>query len=262
MAFGISTKGVPRLYNYAAASRHEHDVTPIRGKDIKPLGKRTAQHMQILRYGAGTADERVACRLYSTDCVVFYENGTIKLDHGGHVTQSTATFMSAVLGPYVYQHDGHLMYVREGKTYVIPMRGLTIAPNGDVQDPPQVTIHTLNRKAVKEVRAKYQRLKDMAVAMCRLQDGVPASNEYPLDLYLPETEDDYGEFIQRLMSSCATAYPHTGLGTPIRVLRCSDVTLVNKLDNMILKQYRDVVFERTVLPPGVYKKDKYAKFFE
>jgi hypothetical protein len=87
--FGISTDGLPRIRDYAAAKRHFDSITPIRGGNsgIRPIGKRSKNHMQIVE-GNNERGPYYAAKLYDTECVRWYETeGTIwcRLDAaGGH----------------------------------------------------------------------------------------------------------------------------------------------------------------------------------
>ena len=60
MGYSVNTNHLPYFRNFEQASQREKSTTPIRGKTIKPLGKRRAQHMQILRLNEGTELEAIA----------------------------------------------------------------------------------------------------------------------------------------------------------------------------------------------------------
>ena len=96
--YGISTKGLPRIHNYAEAERLFHTIKPVRGKPhIRPLGYRRKQHMRICN---GTRDGKnyYAALLYSTEVIRWFEDGTITLNCNNWVTQSTAAFIDRVCG--------------------------------------------------------------------------------------------------------------------------------------------------------------------
>ena len=69
--------GMPRLTNYQEALTSFNNIKPIAGNGknagIKPLGKRDKPENQILLRHDGS----IACRLYSTDVVVFNTDDTI-----------------------------------------------------------------------------------------------------------------------------------------------------------------------------------------
>lgn len=81
------------LYNFYAT--RWASIKPIRGRavDIRPLRKRTKQSEQIVRNVADDGVVSYACRLYSTDCVEYYPDGTITIRAGNWNTSSTASFI-------------------------------------------------------------------------------------------------------------------------------------------------------------------------
>jgi len=81
------------LYNFYASKWAS--IKPIRGRalDIRPLGKRNRQHEQIVRNVAENGSVSYACRLYSTNCVEYYPDGTITVRTGDWNTSSTASFI-------------------------------------------------------------------------------------------------------------------------------------------------------------------------
>lgn len=268
MGFSINPHHLPTLRNYERADAWEKAVKPIRGKTIKPLGDRRHQQMQILRHGEGTPEERIACRLYGTDCVTFYKDGRIFLYHGNYVTQSTMRFIDKVF-PYgrVSVRDTHVQLHMGGGVYRIPSEGLWVGPGTTIQNIVPFSVHTLNRAAAKAVRGKYAAFKQYAVQMCKLLNGdagelswsryhptakLPdlSTGEdleawYPLAMQLLHAsgENDYNQLLKRYIRKT----------TPVRIART--------LDFSILRAHRDEVFEVTTLPDGQYKKDSNAKYF-
>jgi len=97
MAFAISTRHLPCLHDYDEAKERYNSVIPIRGKapDIRPLGKRSAQHMRIEKNN-NEHGEYYAATLYSTECVRYYADGRIQVQHGNWPSQSTAAFINRV----------------------------------------------------------------------------------------------------------------------------------------------------------------------
>lgn len=97
MGFGISTRHLPRLYDYVEAKEIYNSVKPIRGRtdDTRPLGKRSAQHMRIEK-NHNEHGSYYAAVLYGTECVRYYESGKIQVQHNGWASQSTQAFIHAV----------------------------------------------------------------------------------------------------------------------------------------------------------------------
>ena len=268
MGFSINPHHLPTFRNYERADAWEKAVKPIRGKTLKPLGDRRAQQMQILRHGEGTPEERIACRLYATDCVTFYKDGRIFLYHGNYATQSTVRFIDKVF-PYgrVSVRDNHVQLHMGGGVYRIPSEGLWVGPGTTIQNIVPFSVHTLNRAAAKVVRGKYAAFKQYAVQMCKMlngETGAPSWRTYQLVAELPDmsTGEDleawYPLAMQLLHASGENAYDsaqarYIRKTTPVRVART--------LDWAILRKHRDEVFEVTTLPDGQYKKDSNAKYF-
>ena len=98
MGFGINGNDLPLIRSYGRAKEQYDAITPIRGtNNVRPLGDRRKHHQRIevaKRNGAGAAG--LACVLYNTACVTYYEDGTMHLAHDGHVTQSTCAFIERI----------------------------------------------------------------------------------------------------------------------------------------------------------------------
>lgn len=266
MSFSISTTHLPCLRNFTQASQWEQAVTPIRGSTLKPLGKRTAKHMQILRHNAGADYESIACRLYNTDCVTYYKDGRIQLYHAGYTTQSTAKFIDRIC-PYgrVFLKDGYMMFQHGGGLYAIPREGLMIGAGTTIENPLPFKVHTIDRVAAKRVRAKHKEFKEYAINMCKLSGGIAGDKtgqDHNLPLCSPDTDEGmqtWANAAPGLMRYAATPrydYPnrkYTYTTTPQALARA--------IENVMLKMYRDEVFVEETLPLGEYRKDAYKKYF-
>lgn len=93
--FGISTDGLRVIHNYDLAKGHFNSITPIRGTDVRPIGKRSKRHMQITE-GRNEHGHYYAAKLYNTECVRWYEDDRMQVRCGGWSSVSTATFIHAV----------------------------------------------------------------------------------------------------------------------------------------------------------------------
>lgn len=271
MGFSINPHHLPTFRDYNKADAWEKAIKPIRGTTIKPLGDRRMQQMKIERRNEGTDNEAVACVLYGTDCVTFYKDGRIHLNHGNYATQSTVRFIDKVF-PYgrVSVRDTHVqLHYGSGGVYRIPSEGLWVGPGTTIQNIVPFSVHTLNRAAAKAVRGKYAAFKQYAVQMCKLLNG--ETNEPPRwgirrrgDVELPDLS--MGEDLEAWYPLAMALLRESGENyfaaeerkwmrntTPVRVART--------LDSAILRKHRDEVFEVTTLPDGQYKKDSNAKYF-
>ncbi len=262
MGFGINTDETPRLYGYERASAHEQAVVPIRGSTTKPISKRKAKRMSIRREGTGTAEEAILCRLYNTDCVTYYKDGRIHIKHGGFTGPTTAAFIGAIVQRgSVHSRDNNFMYTTAGGSFLIPYDGLWLR-EWKVLDPEPFEVHTLKRDVVGPLRKKYKALKDLAIALCKLSNGVVPTLEVvgSLRAELPDEYDPKdAELAVKLMHWSSVVYDHSLLGHKRR----TSAGMINRtLDRLIFTKYRDELFSTKVLPPGEYKRDAYAKYFK
>ncbi len=263
MGFGINTDGIPRLYGYGAASAHEQAVVPIMGGTVKPIGKRRNKHMSIRREGAGTANEAILCRLYNTDCVTYYKDGRVLLQHGGFTGPTTAAFIGAIVPTgYVHSRDSNFMYTTNGAQYLIPHGGLWMR-DGVVLDPELFEVHTLKRDVVGPLRNKYKALKDLATALCKLSNGVVPTLEVvgSLRAELPDEYDPTDAELAVKLMHFASVQHYTYMNNQRH--RYTSAGMISRtLDHLIFTKYRDELFSTKVLPPGEYKRDAYAKYFK
>ena len=81
-------------YLFEHAERIYANTTPIRGqkkaKDIRPLGKRYKQWERIVKID----DDIYAFRLYTTDVVIIHRDGTMFINTGGWVSNTTTRFIN------------------------------------------------------------------------------------------------------------------------------------------------------------------------
>jgi hypothetical protein len=159
-----------------------NSVKPIRGKerdDIRPLGDRRAQHMRILKIDNDT----YACRLYNTDVVTYYRDGTIEVSTNGWDTSSTANFASACLSSrYRVSKMQNLIHLYDTHTYMYYIVGnspLKIYPTGEVTGYVIPTKQLVDRQASKEKREPYKPfIEFMQSYMKLLQMDIPAYEDY------------------------------------------------------------------------------------
>jgi hypothetical protein len=201
MGFHISTDSVPRLTSYERADIHERRVEPIRGNGrnagIKPIGKRALTHMTIRRERnvtspLGNVCMAIMCRLYETDCVTFYEDGSSKLATGGWATQSTIMFIDALIDYHAWvghapQSDGKMLYGNHGREYVWE-GSLSLDPDRVPLNDGLCVVHRVNRKAMNEVRRLNAPFKKYVQSMVKVA--------YPQDAQMSVT--NFREQCERL----------------------------------------------------------------
>ena len=180
MGFSISTDFTVDSF-FAAESKY-NNTKPIRGKewqDIRPLGKRSAQHMRIVKIN----DDAYACRLYNTDVVTYYRDGRVEVTTGGWDTQSTRAFMQACL-PWrysAYRVNNYLhIYDSKAGAYYVMSGVMTIDTNtGEITGYKVPTKSVVDREATKPKREIFKPfLKFAKVYIETLQMEIPRPESY------------------------------------------------------------------------------------
>lgn len=101
---GHRADNMPALSGHAEALEYWQATKPVRGRnyDMRPLGRgyyRKFQQFTISKqYG-----ERVACTLYSTDCVIFDPDGSIEINPWS--SKTTNDFVNAILRKFNVRAD-------------------------------------------------------------------------------------------------------------------------------------------------------------
>lgn len=94
MSFSSSARDLPTLNSYDAAHDFWDKIKPWRNSDdtnTRPLAARACHHKTIRKL----ADGSIACRLWSTDVVVYHPDGAITID--GYNSVTTNVFVNRVL---------------------------------------------------------------------------------------------------------------------------------------------------------------------
>lgn len=122
--------------NFESAKQHHDSVKPIRGdrQQRRPLGSnRRYKHIYIIYDDLSTS---VSAVLYDTKCFTVYDNGMIKVEHGGYVTPTTLNFLDAVMPAKfgrVVRRRSRMIYVEpaSGREFVIPPEGIWLRADDD-----------------------------------------------------------------------------------------------------------------------------------
>jgi hypothetical protein len=121
---------LPRLTNYADASRREAETKPIRGDadGTKPLGDRKKKWFNIRREG-----DDVILKAHRTDVVRFKPDGDVVINNGGWVSPTTHDFFTIVLGLYTRTFDSKTWatcyFQPDGFVNAEPTHGQFVIPN-------------------------------------------------------------------------------------------------------------------------------------
>jgi len=162
---------VPSLSGYYSAKRYHDSIKPLRTTGIRHIGKRSSDNAMVVHMDR----EVVHFKLHSTNCVSFFPDGTIELNHGGWETVSTTMFMHSIAPFSVRREQNRVRVGVSGGSYAIPREGLRIK-DGVVLNPETEFNYVLNKDRAKEVRARLKPVFDRAKAI--MSATTPSSGLY------------------------------------------------------------------------------------
>lgn len=207
MAFGSGKMEFNCIYSYAQALEVWENITPWRGEErskSRPLsysGGPRKRHHSIIKY-----DGSIACELYNTDVVTFYEDGRMVLKTGGWDTNTTRDFICAAQQYSVFAHRGRT-YVRvNGLDYLVTDNGTEIK-DGVVLNPTQEETTRIEKAKAKIVRKNIAGIEQYMHTMNAISKGQLDRQE--LFRIAEEATDDYNlrEIIKNL-DDPDTVIPH------------------------------------------------------
>ena len=192
---------LPQLHSYETALGHYTQIKPIRGSNnVRPICKtkngRRKKHMQIIK-----RDDAIACRLYDTDVVTFYKDGTVEYHSGGYVSNTTHAFASGILFPNVWFASKHgNTEVFTGKrfwswrepdqvstTYHVPSsQTFKMKREGDTWvaiNPPKNIEYYLKRKEYNARRKPLKEFQDHCIRMAKLADAKEVQGDKLYDVH-------------------------------------------------------------------------------
>jgi len=273
MGFGIKTSDLPSIYTYENALRRYKTTPPIKGTTIRPLGDRRAKHKSI----SLTSLDAVACELYGTHCVVYYPDGSLHLRHGGHVTKSTADFISRIAPVSdVYVERDCLIVRVAGGEYKCGNEGLRLTRGSDGYKPVEAkpfTVTKLDRKAMNEMRKKYKPFIQYVINMGKITDFerpdhrgsrfeyLLHSQEEFLRVAEQENLDEWAELVPLVIAQAGTVkdnYVYNQGWSHVWI--CNEARVKAFIDQTIKKAHASKLFFLEKLEPGVYKKDTNRKY--
>jgi hypothetical protein len=270
--FSVNVNDVPCLSSYRQAKIHHDSIKPIRGRTLRPIGDRRKQHMTIEE----TQHEGVngiACVLYNTKVVTYFEDGRIRLDSGGYCTQSTVKFMDRLIPMghvRIGQRGHHLRWHVGGNVYKIAgnyNHELWLDAEFKPINPEPFVVHEVNRAAMKAIRAQYAPFLTYAVGIGKLMGWTPS--EKTVAAYMPHLQehilsgdlDDWAPAVEFLLRHCgrwvAGWDPSGSYG---RAWECSEAAVRNKLTTMIKRWHAREIFTEVALPIGQFKLDSNIKY--
>jgi hypothetical protein len=173
---------LPRLVTYEAASAHERDVKPIRGRspECKPIGSRKDTQFTIRR----EADESIVARCYLGDLIRWCPDGRVFVANGGWASVTSHDFISRVLRgclsastydgktwvTYYYASGDYRSYpLAEGGQWFV--RG--VYDNLIPETPNYPVTHVINPPAMRAARKEIAPFVAYFMAMMKLTEWAP-----------------------------------------------------------------------------------------
>jgi hypothetical protein len=192
---------LPELHSYEQALGHYTQIKPLRGSNnVRPICKtkngRRKKHMQIIK-----RDEAIACRLYDTDVVTFYKDGTVEFNSGGFISNTTHSFASGILFPHVWfatkLGNTEVMTGKRfwswsepdqvtGSYHVPPSQTFKMKREGDTWvaiDPPKHFEYYLKRKEYNARRKPLKEFQDHCIRMAKLADAKEVQGDQLYDVH-------------------------------------------------------------------------------
>lgn len=229
-----TTRAMPRLRTYKDAADYEAKVKPIRGdKDkLKPLGKRSQKYRHIRRedngdIGVYTYKEQMVLRFKPNGDVLVYDCACWnKVSYNDVITTVTGIHMETHAGKAWHYGD----YLRPnpranwvaGKGWVHPdpkdmpknvfRYDTTNAigyPVWRYVNPPKVVTHQINRKAMREVTARYKPTLAYIEALMKLNPERVSEEEFGSLVGMPRPDIKMGDYttIWQWRNALREAYP-------------------------------------------------------
>jgi len=197
-----SVTHIPRVRTYAHARKIFDNTVPIRGRaeEVKPLGRRRDVNTYWCRM---TKDESIEFVLYRTPVITFKPDGDIVIQTNGYSTISTHEFINHVLPVSCRGQRSNTVLSIGGNKYIVPKnQAMTMRMvNGTltVPEPIDTYEYRLDRKAAKDVRAKYKDFYTYANSMVKIRSVIQEPRQWARSQTpYPVVEFNPQEFIDML----------------------------------------------------------------
>jgi hypothetical protein len=286
--------GIHPLANYNEAFHKWESTKPIRGRgvDVRPLGHRKSADqykIELLPEGG------VACVLYKTAVVTFFEDGDIRILNDDWNSVSTCNFIDEVLWGVrsrIYNND---LYVGTGQgEFALGKEGIWLRMNdkGNLEVKTDKLapryVHAIDRKKANNVRAQYKPFLDYVSRMCRLKGNDPYPVSEMARVFTPlgnmgvllnnraydkwtdsiknlftlmksEGESQHDNFYKALLL-LANSYGNHRYHEPEGYV-ITDKKIKVALDDLIVGFHRDEVLMQKEIPLGVARRDSNGRYF-
>lgn len=187
--------GICRLLSFDEANKLYEDTTPIKERKgsryagKRPLGHRNRMWFRIDKENEGADNEAIVCTMYDEPIVKYFKNGEIEIRNYSYNTTSTSNFIGDLfrnwsgLTAFVFDH-AMLITVRCGEKDGLPVQkyqklhpkeSMRIKQKEnstwEILDHKPVMTHHLDRKALKEIKQKYEGLYTFVKQYVKLMGG-------------------------------------------------------------------------------------------
>jgi hypothetical protein len=244
----------------------------------------------------GNVGQAIVFRLYSTDCVTYFEDGSSTIDSAGWNTQSTVAFIDALVLGSVYRaacsgaahSGGAYLYKLDSKEFLFGSQVHLDAARMPI-NPEHCVVHRVNRRAMNEVRRLYAPFLKYARAMIKVAypPNVEISDAEAKGIFeraerlsvtrgtFPSTvssdtlcnimrHDDIEDWADALQSVAAMSmgarWGDSRSGGYERVWVYNPHRVMKHFDDIMKYEHSDAVFVEETLPLGQYKKDPNRKY--
>ena len=172
---------VRRMRYFAEAHDAYHDIKPVRGSNVRPIGARRNTQYQVTRKAVHPTDEggvttyNYCAKLYETDLITYYPDNTVEIAMGSWTSALSMDFIGTVLGIRAWRTRGNCVFEINGMPYTIKGREQTLKLRAtqtgyEVADSPKHKQWVVNRTAAKEVRASVSEFTGYLKAFVNLRE--------------------------------------------------------------------------------------------
>lgn len=172
-----SVTHVPRVKTYSHARKIFDSSVPIRGRaaEFRPLGRRRDVDTYWCRIKQDGSED-VQFMLYQTAVLTFKKDNDVVVHTNGYSTQSTHEFISHVLSVSCRgQRSNTVLSIGNNKFVVPKNKAMTLRMvdgTWTVPEPIDTYEYRLNRKAAKEVRARYKDFYTYVNSMVKIRSVI------------------------------------------------------------------------------------------
>ena len=145
---------------YAKLEKLYNSIKPLRGTDLRPVGRRSKENRLMIRKEVN----RYVLTLYRTDIITAWPDGSVTLAHGGWLTITTYRFLREYSPWPISSVNGYMVVSTRAGSYVVRSEGLNISADGVATNPFEVTktIVVTDLKLAYKVRKHYAKVLDIA----------------------------------------------------------------------------------------------------